>query len=211
MITVRHSIETVFFIGITMAVMLFVMVQRNNSKNQSVFSAALPVVITPMPTPTPKGPQISIMDSPEGSKTLTLEMQQDKDITTYTLSASSKSDNEKKQLFKKVEPNSQILSIPFNTWSTDNVYVFLKEKTPSMDNYLVFQSSGNVFPDEAAFVSIQELFSKKVPGYVIEDVTGWAGPTSLIVNTKALGDSRKVSFWFEVPSQSFIQLSTYFN
>lgn len=211
MITVRHSIETVFFISLTMAVMLFVMVQRNNSKNQSVFSAALPVVITPMPTPTPKGPQISVMDSPEGSKTLTLEMQEDKDTAIYLLSAASKPDGQKKQLFKKVEPNSQILSIPFNTWSTDNAYVFLKEKTASIDNYLVFQTSGDVFQGDLQYLSIQELFNKKVSGYTIEDVTGWAGPTSLIVNTKTIDGGGKVSFWFDVPSQSFTQLGTYFN
>ena len=211
MITIRHSIKTFFFISLATAFMLFIMVQRNNNKNRSVFSAALPAVITPMPTDIPKGPQISVMDSPEGSKTLTLENQERKELATYSLFVSTKHDEQRKQIFRKEEPSSQVLSIPFNTWSTDNVYVFLKEKTSSIDNYLVFQSSGNLFPNDLGYVSIQELFSKKVSGYTIEEVTGWAGPTSLIVNAKAVEGDNKVSFWFEVPSQSFIQLGTYFN
>lgn len=211
MITIRHGLETFFFISLATAIMLFAMVQRNNYKNKPVFSAALPEIITPMPTPVPKGPQISVMDSPEGSKILTLEIQEGKGLTAYSLFASSQSEDQKRQLFKKEEPNSQVLSIPFNTWSTDNTYVFLKEKTPSIDNYLVFQSSGNLFPDDLVSLSVQELFNNKVSGYIIEDVTGWAGPTSLIVNTKEVEGGNKVSFWFDVPSQSFTQLGTYFN
>ena len=211
MITVRHSAGLFAVILTGTALAFFVTLERNSTSGRSLISsAAMPVAMTPAPTEKPKGPQVSFMDSPEGSRTLTLERQESNEISSYLLSVSSKSDGQKLQLFKKDESISQNLSIPFNTWSSDNRYVFLKETTPAINNYLVFQSSGVPFASDSAFVSVQELFSKKVPNFIIEDVTGWAGPTSLIVNTRAVEGSSKVSFWFEVPSQSFIQLGTYF-
>lgn len=203
MITIRHSVETIFFITFATALVLFVMVNRNNNKNSPVFSAVIPAVVTPFPTEIPVGPKISIMDSPEGSKTLTLESLENQGQTTYSLFISSKSEEQKQQIFTRQENNSQSLVIPFNTWSPDNTYVFLKEITPTSNDYLVFQN-------DAPPLSIQDLFAKKVPNYVIEDVTGWAAPNLLIINTKQIDGDSKVSFWFDVPSQSFIQLGTYF-
>jgi hypothetical protein len=90
------------------------------------------------------------------------------------------------------------------------VYFFLKEKTPHEEDYLVFRSSGELFSDDARALSVQQLFREKVKGYTIEDVTGWADPTLLVVNTKTVDGDTKVSFWFDVPNQTFIQLGTYF-
>ena len=177
--------------------MLFVFVQRNDKKSQPIFTSAAQPVITPVQTET-----LNFMDSPEGSKTLTL--------VSNSLSILSKPDGQKILIFKNEKTDPYKLEIPYNTWSPDNVYVFLKEKTPTIDDYLVFQSSGNIFPNNSAYVSIQELFKKDVPDYSIEDVTGWAAPNLLIVNTKANETGNKVSFWFDVPSLSFIQLGTYF-
>lgn len=210
MITIRQSVETFFFIIFATAITLFVMVQRGNNRNQPLFSAALPNSSVPIPTDTPPEPSVSTMDSPEGSKTITLEGQENKETIAYSLYISSKSDVQKQNIFKKEEANSQILEIPFNAWSPNNVYIFLKEKASSSNDYLVFQSSGNPFSNEVAYLSIQELFKKKIPNYVIEDVTGWADSNLLIVNTKSIEGDNKVSFWFDVPSQSFIQLGTYF-
>lgn len=196
------KIKTIFFITIITVVAFIVMAQLNNRKSQTIMTSAAPPIITPIQLIE----MSDIMDSPEGSKTLALE----KKGASYSLFVSSKSDGQKVQIFKKEETGSQSLSIPYNTWSPDNVYVFLKEKTLTVDNYFVFQSSGNLFPDGLSYVSIQELFKKNAQDYSIEDVTGWAAPNLLIVNTKANNSDNKVSFWFDVPSQSFTQLGTYF-
>ena len=181
--------------------MLFVFVWRNNKKSQPLFISASPPVITPV-----QAEASNIMDSPDGSKTLTLEKKE----TLSSLFISSKSDEQRQQIFKKEETGSRSLSIPYNTWSPDNVYVFLKEKTPTINNYFVFQSSGDLFSNDLSYVSVQELFKKNVPDYLIEDVTGWADPNLLIINAKSIEGDKKVSFWFDVPSQLFIKLGTYF-
>ena len=192
------------------ALAFFVTIQRNSTSGRSLISSAAMPVILPEPTAAPAGPEVFLMDSPEGSKTLTLERQENGETSVYSLFVSGKPDGLRTQLFTKEEPRSRSLLIPFNTWSSDNTYVFLKETTPTIPDYLVFQSSGVPFASDSASVSVQELFSKKVPNFIIEDVTGWAGPTSLIVNTKKIEGDTRVSFWFDVPSQSFIQLGTYF-
>ncbi len=102
------------------------------------------------------------------------------------------------------------LSIPFNTWSPDTTYFFLKEKVTDDEDYLVFQSSGDLFANNIHALSVQQLFKEKVQGFVIGDVTGWADQTLLVVNTEAIDGGDKVSFWFDVPSQTFMQLGTYF-
>ncbi len=192
-------------IGTALAV--FVTVQRENTTNRSLISsAAAPIAQVPLPTEVPVGPVVSVMDSPEGAMTLTLEKQG----AVYSVFISAKPDGQKEKIYSMEEPTSQTLEIPFNAWSVENNYVFLKEKTPLLTNYLVFQSNGEDFSNKSTFISVQEYFKEKVPNYEIEDVTGWAGNTSLIVNAKEVGGEQKLSFWFEVPSQSFIQLGTYF-
>jgi len=190
-------IKTIFFITVIAIVTLLVIVQQNNRKSQTITTSAAPVLSIPVQTEKP-----NIMDSPEGSKTLTLD---------GSLFVSSNIDGQKVNIFKKEEIGSRKLEIPYNTWSPDNVYIFLKEKTSTVDDYLVFQTTGDLFPDNLNYLSIQELFKQKVPEYIIEDVTGWGGLNLILINTKNTVEDRKVSFWFDVPSQSFIQLGTYFN
>lgn len=209
MITFRTSIETISLIFFGTIFVLFVMMQKSNKVVLPVFLAQIPVEATP--TPTIPVPVTSVMDSPEGSKTLALTGSQEKEgKTVYTVDISSKSEGEGKTIFETKSEKLTHLEIPYNTWAPDNAYIFLKEVTPQISNYLVFKSSGDKLTNESLFVSIQELFQKKVQNYVIEDVTGWAAPNLLIVNTKAVEGDKKVSFWFDVPSQSFIQLGTYF-
>lgn len=198
----KNMRSKIFFIILLLTVVtLFTLVQRNNKKRQSLYTSAAPAVVNPVFIETS-----NIMDSPEGSMTLYL----DRKGNTYSLFVTSKSESQKKQIFQKIEVDPAKLEIPYNTWSPDNLYVFLKEKTSTRDDYLVFQSSGTLFSNGLPYVSIQELFKINVPSYIIEDVTGWAAPNLLIVNTKANDSDNKISFWFDVPSQSFIQLGTYF-
>lgn len=207
--TIRYGVEIFFFITLATATVLFVMVRNYSYKNKAIFSVSIPSEVTPIPMIIPPGPTISVMDSPDGNKTLTLENNDNKGISEYSLFVSSDSDT-KQKIFGKSEEAPQSLEIPFNTWSPDNTYVFLKEKTPEHDNYLVFKSSGALFADGMQYVSIQELFKKRVPNYIIMDVTGWADNTLLIVNAESQDDNSKVSFWFDVVNQSFMRLGTYF-
>ncbi len=202
MISRQHKLETFFVITSITAIVLFVVVTQNSRGNSPVRTSAAPPVETPIPTPS-----LTYMDSPEGSKRLTLR---NDDATHYSILIASSDNGQNVPIYNGKISNSQKLEIPFNTWDPNNTYIFLKEVAPTTTDYLVFKNTGTLFPDDASYISIQEKFQKKVPNYIIEDVTGWAAPNLLIVNTRAIGGDQKMSFWFDVPSQSFIQLGTYF-
>jgi len=212
MITIKQGVGIFLFITSATAVILFVLVQNNRKPNLSVSFASLPMNDTSLPTTTPTHDTInkSIMDSPEGSQTLTLESLDTEGKTDYSLYVSLKSDDSKQKIYSKKGSITNSLSVPFNTWSSDNSFVFLKDVSLEQTDYLVFQSSGNVFSNDLSYISVQEYFQKKVQNYIIEDVTGWAGPNLLVVNTKSTEGDKKVSFWFDLTSLSFIQLGTYF-
>ncbi|MFA6532909.1 MAG: hypothetical protein WCT22_02835 [Patescibacteria group bacterium] len=195
------KIKISIFILIITLLTFFVTGELNSKKNRTVITSAAPPVITPIESET-----TSSMDSPDGEKTLMIE----KKDNFYTIFITNNSDGNKTQVFRKEKINSSQLEIPYNTWSPDNFYFFLKEKNASVDNYLVFQSSGESFLNNQPYLSIQEPFKINVPNYTIEEVTGWAGPNLLIVNAKQNDSDSKISFWYEVPSQAVIQLGTYF-
>lgn len=197
-----HKIEFFFIVSLITAAFLFIVLQEKGKETRTVRTSAAAPIETPIPTP-----YLSSMDSPEGSKILTLKRD---DTTTYSLSVMTKDDSQEHLVFKKDESNQQKLEIPFNAWDPNNAYIFLKEITPIASDYLVIKSSGDLFPSDVPFISIQELFQKKIQNYRIADVTGWAAPNLLLVNAIATTGDQKVSFWFDIPSQSFIQLGTYF-
>ena len=211
MFTIKHQLEMLFIISLGTALSLFVLVQRNNKVDQRVFSAVIPTLTSTTSTDISSYLiQTVTIDSPDGVKTLTMKKQQVKDLTKYSFYTLAP-DTGKQIILSKDLKNTQNLSIPYNTWSPDNKYVFLKESTPILNNYYVFSSSGNPVSDNAQYTNIQELFSQKLADYRITDVTGWAGPTLLIVNAIANKGGQNISFWFDMSNQSFIQLGTYFN
>lgn len=206
----KHELKPLFFIIVATGISLAFLTHRSYKIDTRVFST-LPDFLTPTPTIIIPSPiQITSMDSPDGTRTLTMERQQIKDHFRNSFFTSIKSEKTKQLIFRKEEVLSQNLSIPYNTWSPDNIYVFIKEATPTINNYYVFFTSGNSFPDSSQYLNIQSLFEKKVSDYTILDVTGWAAPNLLLVNAKKNQSEKKVSFWFDVTSQSFTLLGTYF-
>jgi len=211
MFTVRHRVEMLFIISVGTALSLFVLVQRNNKVDQRVFSAVIPTLTSTTATGISSYPvQTSTMDSPDGEKTLTMKKQPINGLIKYSFYIAAPATAEK-LIFSKELTDTQNLSIPYNTWSPDNKYIFLKESTPILNNYYVFLASGDPVSDKVQYANIQELFSQKLPDYRITEVTGWADPTLVVINATAYKGSQNVSFWFDVTNQSFMQLGTYFN
>jgi hypothetical protein len=195
------KIKVSIFILIITFLTFIITSEINSKKNKTLTTSAAPSVVSPIETEATNS-----MASPDGTKTLTIE----KKDNFYTIFVSSNSDGKKVQIFRKEKINSSQLEIPYNTWSPDNIYFFLKERNSSVDDYLVFQSSGELFFNNLPYLLIQEPFKINTPNFTIEEVTGWAAPNLIIVNTKQNDSDSKVSFWYEVPSQAFIQLGTYF-
>ncbi len=163
------------------------------------------------PLTTQAAPQTSSVGTPDGSHTLTLKEEKGKSATTYTLLITSQKDNSQKQIFAKTLEEGSSISIPFNTFSPDDAYVFFKETGKNGTSYTVLKSSGEPLTRENSVINFSDLFRAKYPDYKITEATGWASPTLIIINTDKPDGTPGPSFWFEVPTQAIIQLSTRFN
>lgn len=208
MFTLRREIETIFIIACLTGVGLFASMQFNLKHKLNLRSPSLPAALTassPTPTPTPiPAPvmQTTNTDSPDGAKTLIMKKQQTDSGASYSFSATDKKANIQTFIFSKTLVAPADISIPFNTWSPDNRYIFLKE---GASDYYVWPLA----VDLQTSVNITSLFVAKYPDLTMIEVTGWAAPDLLIVNAKNKEGS-KSSLWFEVSSLHFIPLSTGF-
>lgn len=166
---------------------------------------------TPPPIPIAQAAQPTVAISPDGKMTLTtMRFAGGKEGTVYTFLVTDESSGIQRKIFTKTEVMGTILSIPDNTFSSDNKYVFLKEADGVRASYLIL--STNVSPDFLNTpINVSSLFAAKYQNYIITDVTGWGGPTLLIINTDKTSGGIGPTFWFDVASSSFIQLSTRFN
>lgn len=184
----------------------------SNSNFETRVFAEIPRSLTPTPSViVPEPVETETMDSPDGEMKLTLEKQKTGSNIKQVFFTSSKSENTKKEIFKKETIIPTEINIPYNSWSPDNKFLFLEEKNPIKNNYFVFYANGQDFKTGSSYIDVQSLFQEKVKGFVIVDVTGWASPTLLLINTRSeAGGGGKASFWLDVNSQSFIRLSTYF-
>jgi len=182
----------------------YLVVYRQNSSQSPKTSQISP---TPMPEtaiPIVEASQNTSVDSPDGSVTLSMKIAKNDSGVTYSFLTSGRI------IFEKIVNPSISFSIPANTWSPDNKYVFLKEVGPAYVNFFVLLAAKDSSQQDDQTASIAELFAKKYPNLTIEDVTGWGGINLVIVNSNNTDGSRGPSFWFDAPSHSFIQLSTRF-
>lgn len=164
------------------------------SNRSAVLSIEPPIV----PISTPK-PVVLSQISPDG---------------THTVSLNTVSDSTEIMINNEVVVQRPVevgidLEIPFNTWSPDDKYFFLREKSEQGDEYLVMAASGKHFADDSPSLKVKELFAVFHPEATIVDATGWAAPTLLILNAKS-GTETKMSFWFDISTHQFIRLSNYF-
>ena len=166
----------------------------------------------PTPTPVPELPKVMNVESPDMKQTLTMKEQKNGSSVTHTFLTSGEKEHAQQQVFTKTVDLPKTITIPFNAWSPGgNKYFFLKETVNRLHIYIVLTSLGKPVARDLQTVVVEELFAKKYADYKITDVTGWAAPTLLVVNTDKLDGTVGPSFWFDVASLSFTRLSTRFN
>lgn len=156
----------------------------------------------------PNLPQFESQNSGDGKEVLRLKKHTENGQTTYTFSVSSKANPIEEELLVKSTTSEITYSIPPNSWSPDNNYVFVKEQTASTSGFYVLPIKSEV-TSNLKELNIAELFTKKYPSLTLIDITGWASATLLILTTKN-EQEKGPSFWFDIPSRSFTQLSTRF-
>lgn len=143
--------------------------------------------------------------SPDGKASLTVKERKDGVSTLWTVMV----DNN--VVFSESLPDNVSVYVPFNTFSPDDKYIFLKEVSNGNDTYIVLTTSGKPILVSGEDLEISKYFYGRYADYKITDVTGWAAPTLIVVNADKVDGGESPSFWFDVSSKSFTQLSTRFN
>jgi hypothetical protein len=146
--------------------------------------------------------------SPDGTKNLTMKITHNSDKTlTYDFTATEAAGNNAKTVYVAQISESEKYNIPFNTWSPDDKYFFIVKDG---NIALVFRADGEPVVKDKEFFNIPNVFGEKVKDNTYKETTGWASNTLLIVNSVKPDGAKGPSYWFEVPSQAVIQLSSQF-
>src|SRR6185369_13471159 len=151
--------------------------QKDNGSQRPSYAPPVAVADSPVST---------TVDSPDGKKKLTVKEEKGKETKTYTFSVLDVSTNVSKVVFAKTVPTNTTLSIPFNAFSPDDKYVFLKDVSGGETTYFV--------PLEGETLDILNMFAEKHPEYKVTDVTGWGGMTLIVVNTDKKDGGQGPSF-----------------
>lgn len=214
--TTRHVLEwDILFLLSCSVIGGIVFAMSFNHKPNIRSSLSFPVMQNfPNPSstlvPTPKI-ETSSQISPDGSKNLAMKMIINNDTSkTYTFTTSDTTTANQQSIYSAILSNTENMSIPFNTWSPDNAYVFVQHMTASGSGVLVMKANGQPLTGGEQYLDVKPLFTAKITENTYQEVTGWASETLLIVNTKRQDGSKGPSYWFEVPSKAIIQLSTEF-
>src|SRR3989337_4110222 len=150
--------------------------------------------------------------APNGKMTLILRNVKKADGTTaQTFSVISEDEVTPLQIYTLNSGTDNSISIPFNTFSPDNKFIFLKKGQSEKSEYMVRRTDGKNIKGEDKTVEFTSLFYEKYPEFVITDVTGWGGTGLIVVNSNYLDGKMGPSFWFDLSGFSFIRLSTKFN
>lgn len=214
--TTRHIIEleVVPFIIIAAFLSTF-LVWQSNKNIQEQFHVSLPIlaenktqtVISPTFNPILKIDSASQV-SPDGSKKLVMKTTHNTDGTlTYLFTTTDGLGTNEQQLYTTKIKRPENMSVPFNAWSPDNKYVFIKKND---NDALIFKATGEPIASGEAYLTVLDVFTERIKKDTISDVTGWASPTLLIINTTTLENTKGSSYWFEVPSKAIIQLASQF-
>ncbi len=149
--------------------------------------------------------------SPNGKMTLTVKNVRKTDIISQIFFTTTDTNETPVQIYSADSSSGRTILIPYNTFSPDNKYVFLKTGTSDKPEYLVLRTDGKNIQDDDKGVEITKLFYEKYPELIITDVTGWGGIGLIVVNADYKEGKVGPSFWFDLSNFSFIKLSTRFN
>jgi hypothetical protein len=145
--------------------------------------------------------------SGDGAKTLIKKTAvQGTDIVyTFTVANLENQDRDEKIIFSTALKQNEVITIPSNSWTPDNKYIFL-QKTDYIvgyKNFLVFKASGEKFANEEQYLDVGKNFQEKKINYLLKDATGWASPIYLNITTVDQNNKKGPSYWFDIQSQNF--------
>jgi hypothetical protein len=198
----HYKIPALIFILIAAIAVIFLSQKMQKSESTSYI---------PSPAEAEETLQITSVISPEGKMTLSMKSEKVDTGTKYSFSIKESESNIVHEIYARTVLASaeSKFSIPANTFSPDNKYVFLKETNDTKEGYFVLLVDSSLNSQNPIDISIP--FATKYPELTVTDVTGWGGINLVVINTNKANGAKGPSFWFDVPSNSFIQLSNRFD
>ncbi|MCX6782688.1 MAG: hypothetical protein NTZ20_01635 [Candidatus Levybacteria bacterium] len=185
-----------WFIIILIFIYFFIFFDKNIFQNNTVISRPITASIIP---------QSNDVHSPDGSFSIVMQSKESNSgFFTYEFFIENISGGKKKLLFATSGEGGEFWITP-NAWSPDNNYIYILERKNNQLNAMIFKSSGESFANGDVYIDTSPIFISRRTGYEIVDITGWDSPTLLHVVTKNHQDIGP-SFWFDVPSKTFMQL-----
>ena len=175
-------------------------VQKGNLLNRPAPIVNLP---TPTSTPTPTPGLKSEVHSPDGTMKIIMQIKKSTGSTTYSFFVAEISGKNQKFIFTRTLTPESTMSIPQNSFSPDNKYVYLEEDQGILQNALVFKTSGETFTKDEQYRDTAAILSQSKPGYSLKNATGWASPT-LLQTYLQKEDAKSSSYWFVPETKAFI-------
>lgn len=163
----------------------------------------------PQPQELISQPQKSEVHSSDGTMTLIMQIDRQKDQSqTYSFFVANITGKDKNErlLFTKTIGSKGEIRVPLNSWSPDNKYVFLKEKSENGQlNFLVLKAAGESFTNGEQYLDIGAILKQKKTEYFLYDITGWVSPIFLnVITTDENATKNGPSYWFNVNSGTFL-------
>ena len=180
----------ILLIALIVLTILIIGFQKNASKSLEA----------PSPTSTPIV-QNSEVRSLEGDNKLNMTTNINANGTVQYNFSVTDSSGKIMQLFTKTVGKGEEMIPAHNSWSPNNKYVFIENRKGSAVDYLLFKTSGEPFVNSQSYLNVTALFNEKVKNYELKAITGWDDPVLMHVLTY-----NGPPFWFDLTTQSFIQL-----
>jgi len=198
-----NIIASVFCFGVIAVISYMTFLRPHPQINYFATETLAADQIVPTVSQLPPHEEMSTQPSPDGTKKLVMRVTPaSSDANTYTFTTMDSTGENKKEIYTATLSGDKF-TIPFNTWSPDNKYLFVQKDSGEA---LVFARSGEAITPVEQFIDVKDIFSKKDRQDRYSRVTGWASPTLLIINTVGGDGAKGSSYWFEVPSKAIIEL-----
>jgi hypothetical protein len=185
-----------FILGLFAVIIIF-------NRQQGVFMGESIKVPSVTPTQIPPAPREA--SSIEGKMKLIMRTSPKEDgFLTYTFFIF---DGEKEYSIFTKDAKKNVFVVPSNSWSPDGSYVFLIDTTSVPEQVLIFNASGEAFADGEMYLDVTALFAVSKKEHIFDTATGWDSRGLLHLRTKNQDGTKGPSYWFDVDSRTFIELS----
>lgn len=153
---------------------------------------------------TPAPTQESEIHSPDGTMKLIMKAEKKDQVKSYSFFIADIPGKNQRLLFMKTVSPKGEMSLPQNSFSPDNKYLYLQKNEGNSLNILVFKVTGLPFLNNQPYLDVGSLLAENKAGNFLNHVTGWVSPTLIQINTVTDSSTKSPSYWFDVESRAFL-------